>query len=261
MSQAKKQILASTNLTMRFGGVTALDSLSMHVNEGEVLGLLGPNGSGKTTFFNVITGLYQATSGNVTFRGKDLTDASAQEVYREAITRTFQRSRLSLPLTVFDNIAIGDNRRLNTGLLFNLFRRKEFKQEYGREVDQVNQLLLTFNPKLANKIFEPVASLAMIDRRRIEICRALISEPDLLLLDEPSAGMTHDETVEVMDDILQVRSKIKPFTIILIEHEMSLIQRMTERCIVLNYGKKIAEGTYDEIVNSPEVQVAYLGQE
>lgn len=261
MSQAKKQILAATNLTMRFGGVTALDSLSMHVNEGEVLGLLGPNGSGKTTFFNVITGLYRATSGNVTFRGKDLTDASAQEVYREAITRTFQRSRLSLPLTVFDNIAIGDNRRLNTGLLFNLFRRKEFKKEYDREVDQVNQLLLTFNPKLANKIFEPVASLAMIDRRRIEICRALISEPDLLLLDEPSAGMTHDETVEVMDDILQVRSKIKPFTIILIEHEMSLIQRMTERCIVLNYGKKIAEGTYDEIVNSPEVQVAYLGQE
>ena len=261
MSQVKNKILESSNLTMRFGGVTALDSLNLHVNEGEVLGLLGPNGSGKTTFFNVITGLYRATSGNVTFRDKDLTDATAQEVYREAITRTFQRSRLSLPLTVFDNIAIGDNRRLNTGLFFNLFKRKEFKEEYDRVVEQVNQLLLTFNPKLAGKIFEPVASLPMIDRRRIEICRALISEPDLLLLDEPSAGMTHDETAEVMDDILQVRSKIKPFTIILIEHEMGLIQRMTERCIVLNYGKKIAEGTYEEIVNNPEVQVAYLGQE
>jgi branched-chain amino acid transport system ATP-binding protein len=261
MNQVKNKILESSNLTMRFGGVTALDSLNLHVNEGEVLGLLGPNGSGKTTFFNVITGLYRATSGNVTFRGRDLTDATAQDVYREAITRTFQRSRLSLPLTVFDNIAIGDNRRLNTGLFFNLFRRNEFKEEYDRVVEQVNQLLLTFNPKLAGKIFEPVASLPMIDRRRIEICRALISEPDLLLLDEPSAGMTHDETAEVMDDILQVRSKIKPFTIILIEHEMGLIQRMTERCIVLNYGKKIAEGTYDEIVNNPEVQVAYLGQE
>lgn len=261
MNQVKNKILESSNLTMRFGGVTALDSLNLHVNEGEVLGLLGPNGSGKTTFFNVITGLYRATSGNVTFRGKDLTDATAQEVYREAITRTFQRSRLSLPLTVFDNIAIGDNRRLNTGLFFNLFKRKEFKEEYDRVVEQVNQLLLTFNPKLAGKIFEPVSSLPMIDRRRIEICRALISEPDLLLLDEPSAGMTHDETAEVMDDILQVRSKIKPFTIILIEHEMGLIQRMTERCIVLNYGKKIAEGTYEEIVNNPEVQVAYLGQE
>ena len=261
MNQVKNKILESSNLTMRFGGVTALDSLNLHVNEGEVLGLLGPNGSGKTTFFNVITGLYRATSGNVTFRGRDLTDATAQDVYREAITRTFQRSRLSLPLTVFDNIAIGDNRRLNTGLFFNLFRRNEFKEEYDRVVEQVNQLLLTFNTKLAGKIFEPVASLPMIDRRRIEICRALISEPDLLLLDEPSAGMTHDETAEVMDDILQVRSKIKPFTIILIEHEMGLIQRMTERCIVLNYGKKIAEGTYDEIVNNPEVQVAYLGQE
>lgn len=260
MSVLKNKILEASNLTMRFGGVTALDSLNLHVNEGEVLGLLGPNGSGKTTFFNVITGLYRATAGNVTFRGKDLTDASAQDVYREAITRTFQRSRLSLPLTVFDNIAIGNNRRLNTGLFFNLFKRTEFKGEYDRVVEQVNQLLLTFNPKLAGKIFEPVASLPMIDRRRIEICRALISEPDLLLLDEPSAGMTHDETVEVMDDILQVRSKIKPFTIILIEHEMGLIQRMTERCIVLNYGKKIAEGTYDEIINNPEVQVAYLGQ-
>jgi branched-chain amino acid transport system ATP-binding protein/sulfate-transporting ATPase len=257
----KNQILIAEKLTMRFGGVTALDSLDLHVNEGEVLGLLGPNGSGKTTFFNVITGLYRASAGKVTFRGEDLTDATAQQVYLNAITRTFQRSRLSLPLTVFDNIAIGDNRRLNTGLVFNLFQREKFKKEYEGLVEQVRQLLLTFNPKLADKIFEPVASLPMIDRRRIEICRALISQPDLLLLDEPSAGMTHDETAEVMDDILQVRSKIKPFTIILIEHEMGLIQRMTERCIVLNYGKKIAEGTYDEIINNREVQVAYLGQE
>ena len=255
------KILEANNLTMRFGGVTALDDLTMHVNEGEVLGLLGPNGSGKTTFFNVITGLYRASSGNVSFRGENITDATAQEVYLHAITRTFQRSRLSLPLTVFDNIAIGDNRRLNTGLIFNLFARDRFEKEYDRVVEQVSALLLTFNPKLAAKIFEPVASLPMIDRRRIEICRALISEPDLLLLDEPSAGMTHDETAEVMNDILQVRSKIKPFTIILIEHEMSLIQRMTERCIVLNYGKKIAEGTYEEIVSNREVQVAYLGQE
>ena len=257
----KPKLLEAQNLTMRFGGVTALDSLNLHVNEGEVLGLLGPNGSGKTTFFNVITGLYRASSGQVYFRGEGLTDASSQQVYLNAITRTFQRSRLSLPLTVFDNIAIGDNRRLNTGLLFNLFTRKAFKAEYDRVVNQVDSLLKTFNPRLAGKIFEPVASLPMIDRRRIEICRALISEPDLLLLDEPSAGMTHDETAEVMDDILQVRSKIKPFTIILIEHEMSLIQRMTERCIVLNYGKKIAEGTYEEIVTNREVQVAYLGQE
>ena len=261
MTSSSSKILEANNLTMRFGGVTALDDLSMHVNEGEVLGLLGPNGSGKTTFFNVITGLYRASSGNVSFRGQDLTDATAQEIYLHAITRTFQRSRLSLPLTVFDNIAIGDNRRLNTGLVFNLFARDRFEREYDKVVEQVRSLLETFNPKLAGKIFEPVANLPMIDRRRIEICRALISEPDLLLLDEPSAGMTHDETAEVMNDILQVRSKIKPFTIVLIEHEMGLIQRMTERCIVLNYGKKISEGTYEEIVSNREVQVAYLGQE
>ena len=137
----KPKLLEAQNLTMRFGGVTALDSLNLHVNEGEVLGLLGPNGSGKTTFFNVITGLYRASSGQVYFRGEGLTDASAQQVYLNAITRTFQRSRLSLPLTVFDNIAIGDNRRLNTGLLFNLFTRKAFKAEYDRVVNQVDSLL------------------------------------------------------------------------------------------------------------------------
>ena len=128
----KNQILVAEKLTMRFGGVTALDSLDLHVNEGEVLGLLGPNGSGKTTFFNVITGLYRASAGKVTFRGEDLTDATAQQVYLNAITRTFQRSRLSLPLTVFDNIAIGDNRRLNTGLIFNLFQRESLKKRMHR---------------------------------------------------------------------------------------------------------------------------------
>ena len=141
MNAAK--ILEANNLTMRFGGVTALDDLTMHVNEGEVLGLLGPNGSGKTTFFNVITGLYRASSGGVSFRGENITDATAQEVYLHAITRTFQRSRLSLPLTVFDNIAIGDNRRLNTGLIFNLFARDRFEKEYDRVVEQVSALLLT----------------------------------------------------------------------------------------------------------------------
>ena len=143
MTSTKNQILVAEKLTMRFGGVTALDSLDLHVNEGEVLGLLGPNGSGKTTFFNVITGLYRASVGKVTFRGEDLTDATAQQVYLNAITRTFQRSRLSLPLTVFDNIAIGDNRRLNTGLIFNLFQREKFKKEYEGLVEQVRPVSYT----------------------------------------------------------------------------------------------------------------------
>jgi branched-chain amino acid transport system ATP-binding protein/sulfate-transporting ATPase len=125
----------------------------------------------------------------------------------------------------------------------------------------VRELLGIFSPPLVSRLFEPVESFTMIDRRRIEVCRALMSRPRLLLLDEPSAGMTHDETHELMDDILQVRSKLQDLSVVLIEHEMNVIERITDRCVVLNYGKKIAEGTYAEITADPDVQTAYLGEE
>ena len=254
-------LLEARALTMRFGGVTALDALDMVVNEHEILGLLGPNGSGKTTFFNVVTGLYAASGGIVLLDGKELTRQSPQAVYRAGVTRTFQRSRLSLPLTVFDNVAIGQMQHFNTGLVFNLLQRKALRAQFDRTVAQVDALLRTFSSSMAEKIWLPADSLSMIDRRRVEICRALISNPRLVLLDEPSAGMTHDETRELMDDILKVRERLSPFTIVIIEHEMGVIQRITQRCVVLNYGKKIAEGSFAEITRNPEVQVAYLGQE
>lgn len=254
-------LLRAEGLTMRFGGLVALDALDLTVHKQEVLGLLGPNGSGKTTFFNVVTGLYAASGGKVTFEGRDISGQSPQAVYRSGITRTFQRSRLSLPLSVFDNVVIGNYRNLNQGLVFNLLRRKAVRAEYDAMVTRVRSLLHTFNPGLEAKMFAAAGSLTMIDRRRVEICRALISEPRLLLLDEPSAGMTHDETAELMDDIMQVRSQLAPFSIVIIEHEMNVIQRITQRCIVLNYGKKIADGDYAHIVADPDVQVAYLGQE
>jgi branched-chain amino acid transport system ATP-binding protein/sulfate-transporting ATPase len=158
-------------------------------------------------------------------------------------------------------MVIGNYQHLNLGLGFNLFQRKRLRQQYDEMVDKAHTLLQTFNPRLSEKIFQPTSTLTMIDRRRVEICRALLSSPRLLLLDEPSAGMTHDETNELMDDIMQVRSLLKPFTIVIIEHEMNVIQRITERCIVLNFGQKIAEGSYEEIVADPQVQIAYLGQE
>jgi len=254
-------LLQASGLTVRFGGLTALDALDLTVYEGEILGLLGPNGSGKTTFFNVVTSLYSASEGKIMLAGEDIGPKSAQQVYRSGVTRTFQRSRLSLPLTVFDNVAIGNYQHLNLGLWFNLFQRRKFRRQYDQMVEQVHDLLETFNPGLAPKLFQSAGALAMIDRRRVEICRALLSQPRLLLLDEPSAGMTHDETSELMDDILQVRSRLKAFTIVIIEHEMNVIQRITERCAVLNYGRKIAEGSYAEIVADPQVQTAYLGQE
>jgi len=248
------------NLTMRFGGLTALDELNMSVRQGEILGLLGPNGSGKTTFFNVLTGLYKASSGSIRYDGANVIGKTPQEIYRSGVARTFQRSRLSLSLTVFDNIVIGDYQHMQHGLLFNLLRRKAFRAEYEQYVEKVRELLQIFSPPLVGRLFEPVETFTMIDRRRIEVCRALMSQPRLLLLDEPSAGMTHDETDELMQDILQVRGKMSHLSVVLIEHEMNVIQRVTERCVVLNYGRKIAEGTYAEITADANVQTAYLGE-
>lgn len=252
-------LLEVCGLTKRFGGVVAIDDLDFVVAPNEILGLIGPNGSGKTTFFNVITGLYAADAGRVTFAGVDITSATARMIYRAGISRTFQHSRLSLSLSLFDNIMIGNHKRLNQGLWFNLMKRAALRRELEDGYRTARALVEVFEPALVARMFEPVAGLPMIDRRRIEICRALIGAPSLLLLDEPSAGMTNDETTELMNDILLVRDRHKDLTIIIIEHEMGVIERITNRCIVLNFGRKIAEGSYREVASTGEVQEAYLG--
>ena len=254
-------LLEARRLTRKFGGVVALDNLDLAIVPNEIIGLIGPNGSGKTTFFNVVTGIYGADGGSVTFDGSDITHASSRAVYHAGVSRTFQRSRLSLPLSIFDNIMIGNHKRLNQGLWFNLVRRGKFEREFEANYDAARTLVEVFEPQLAARMFEPVAGLPMIDRRRIEICRALISQPKLLLLDEPSAGMTHDETKELIDDILQVRELNRSLTIVIVEHEMGLIERITDRCVVLNFGRKIAEGPYRQVASDRQVQEAYLGVE
>jgi branched-chain amino acid transport system ATP-binding protein/sulfate-transporting ATPase len=252
-------LLEARGLAKRFGGVLALDKLDLVVAANEILGLIGPNGSGKTTFFNVVTGIYGADEGSILFAGADITQASARAIYQAGISRTFQRSRLSLPLSIFDNIMIGNHKHLNQSLWFNLFRRGDFKREFEANYDSARALAEVFEPALADRLFEPAAGLPMIDRRRIEICRALISGPTLLLLDEPSAGMTHEETIELMDDILLVRERNKNLTIVIVEHEMGVIERITDRCVVLNFGRKIAEGPYRTVAADSQVQEAYLG--
>jgi ABC-type branched-subunit amino acid transport system ATPase component len=252
-------LLACRELTCRFGGLVALDSVDFHVEEGEIVGLIGPNGSGKTTLFNVVTGIYREDKGRVAFAGIDMTGATPQAVYRAGVTRTFQRSRMCLPLSVFDNIMVGNHKRLNHGLVFNLLRRRAFAAEFARSVEEARELVSVFNPELAWRVAEPAAALPMIDRRRVEICRALVSRPRLVLLDEPSAGMTHEETRQLMDDILIVRSRMPGLTIVIIEHEMGVIERITDRCVVLNYGRKIKEGTFAEVAADRRVQEAYLG--
>ncbi len=259
MSEAFEPLLAARALTKRFGGLVAVDALTLEVRPNEVLGLIGPNGSGKTTFFNVLTGIYSADHGAVAFDGDDITGRSAQAVYHAGIARTFQRSRLSLPLSIFDNIMVGNHKRLDHGLWFNLVRRRAFRRQFEQSFEAARALVMVFDPPLADRMFEPVAGLPMIDRRRIEICRALISRPKLLLLDEPSAGMTPEETTQLMDNILEVKARFRDLTIIIIEHEMGVIERVTERCAVLNFGRKICEGTYQEVAVDPLVQQAYLG--
>ncbi|HEX9579409.1 MAG TPA: ATP-binding cassette domain-containing protein [Myxococcales bacterium] len=254
-------LLDCRGLSRAFGGLLALDGLDLAVAEGGILGLIGPNGSGKTTFFNVLTGLFPATRGEVRFAGEPITDLRPQAVYRAGIARTFQRSRLCLPLSIFDNLLIGNHKRLDHGLWSNLIDRRALRRSVEQGLAEARELVRIFDPPLADRMLEPASRIPMIDRRRIEVCRALISRPRLLLLDEPSAGMTHDETTRLMDDILQVKSKLGGLTIILIEHEMSVIERVTDRCVVLNYGRKIAEGTYAEVARDPSVRQAYLGLE
>jgi branched-chain amino acid transport system ATP-binding protein len=252
-------LLEARGLSKNFGGVAALDRLDLAVAPNSILGLIGPNGSGKTTFFNVVTGVYGVEAGVITFDGNEITHAAPRTIHHAGIARTFQRSRLSLPLSIFDNIMIGNHKRLNQGLWFNLMRRSAFKREFEASYQAARSLVEVFEPRLAQRLLEPVAGLSMIDRRRIEICRALVSQPTLLLLDEPSAGMTHEETAVLMDDILQVRALNRDLTIIIVEHEMGVIERITDHCVVLNFGRKIAEGPYRQVAADRQVQEAYLG--
>ncbi len=254
-----RPLLEVNKLSKHFGGVQALDGLDLTVARNSILGLIGPNGSGKTTFFNVVTGIYPASSGRVIFDGQDITNLAPQKVYRAGVARTFQRSRLLLPLSILDNIALGDHSRLNHGLVFNLLKRRALAAQLADCRQKAGDLLGIFDPDLAGRLAEPVASLPMISRRRIEICRALISGPKLLLLDEPSAGMTHEETFRLVDDILAVKQRLKDLTIIIIEHEMSVMERSTDHCAVLNFGTKICEGAYAQVAADPQVQEAYLG--
>jgi len=254
-------VLQARGLTVRFGGLTALNALDLALEEGEILGLIGPNGSGKTTFFNAVTGLYKPAAGTVEVGERNVTGASPQQVCAAGIARTFQRSRLCLPLSVFDNLMVGNHRRLRLGLWANLVQRSVLRHEYDENVTVAHGLLATFSAPLAQRLFDPVSALPMIDRRRVEICRALIGRPRILLLDEPSAGMTHDETRELMDDLLAARSQLPSLSIILIEHEMGLIERATQRCAVLNYGEKICEGPYRDVAANEQVRKAYLGED
>jgi len=254
-------LLATNELTILFGGLAAVNHVDFYINQSEVVGLIGPNGSGKTTFFNLLTGIYRPTMGEIRYHGENLVGLPAFKIAKRGIARTFQNNRLFLNLSVLDNVLIGMHSHQDSSWFDAIFRKGYVEKEFKTGVDKGVALLELFSQDLARECYKRAADLPQADRRKVEICRALASDPRLLLLDEPSAGMSPEETEELMEDIHRVREKMKEIGIVIIEHDMMVIREVAHRVVVLNYGRKIAEGTFDKISNNEEVLEAYLGRE
>ena len=255
------RLLEVQGLGVRFGGLVALDAVDVGVGEGETLGVIGPNGSGKTPLFNALTGLYAPAAGRIRFGEHDLVGLETHRIARLGIARTFQASRLCLGLSVFDNILIGMHARRRSGLLDAVVRRGRLRAEMREAVERAAHLLALFSRELPARGYERVGQLPQIDRRRVEICRALAARPRLLLLDEPSAGMNPEETAELMRDLAVVREEMPGLSMIVIEHDMFVIEGVSQRVVALNYGRKIAEGPFAAVAAHAEVREAYLGRE
>lgn len=251
-------LLETKDLTMNFGGLTAVSKLNLKLEPGDLHGLIGPNGAGKTTVFNLITGVYTPTSGTITFEGRSLIGLQPHEITQLGIARTFQNIRLFKGLSVLDNIRIALHMRANCSVPAAIFRLPQFYREEARIKKRAMELLEIFKlEKLANTT---AGSLPYGQQRRLEIARALATEPKLLLLDEPAAGMNPQETKELMNLIRWIRKEFN-LTILLIEHHMEVVMGVCEHIKVLDYGVTIAEGPPEAIKRNPRVIEAYLGEE
>ncbi|WP_244491219.1 ABC transporter ATP-binding protein [Paramesorhizobium deserti] len=253
-------LLRVENVTMRFGGLVALNDVTFSVKKGSVLAVIGPNGAGKSTLFNVVTGVYKPTAGRMTFDGADITSKPSYEVVRRGIARTFQSSRLFSDLSVLDNVIIGMHTRTKTGVLDALFRPGASRREMAACVEKAEALLQAGSGDLYEQRNRPAGTLAQADRRRLEIARALASQPKLILLDEPSVGMDDKETDALVADIKRLRSGHPELSVILIEHDMRVVGAFPEHVMCIDYGSRIAEGSFETVRANPRVQEAYLGK-
>lgn len=252
------ELLKVDNVSMVFGGLRAVSNLSMHIDDGELIGLIGPNGAGKTTAFNMITGVYTPTEGKVYFNGQQSSGKKSYQVTQMGMARTFQNIRLFSELSVIDNVKIAYNMHVTYNLADAIVRDGKYLSEEDYITQKAMDLLKIFH--LEEEAHEVAKNLPYGKQRRLEIARALATEPKLLLLDEPAAGMNPQETKELMEMIRWIRKEFN-LSILLIEHDMGLVMGVCERIYVLEYGMKIAEGTPEEIKHNTRVIEAYLGEE
>ncbi len=253
-------LLEIHQLTKAFGGVQALAGVDFHIDEGTIVSVIGPNGAGKTSFFNVISGFFPLDSGRIIFEGDDLAHHEPNEITRRGIARTFQNVRLFPNLTVLENVMVGQHCRTKEGMWGTILQTKNQREEEALIEENAKEVLSFFGTRLTGYRFDqPAFVLSYANRRRLEIARAMATEPKLLLLDEPTAGMNPRETAELTDLIGKLRDD-RGLTVVVIEHDMKVVENVSDRVVVLDHGVKIAEGHYDEVSTNENVIEAYLGR-